>query len=388
MRITFDTETTRFPDGSPFRPTNELISWAVKRDNGEVGFSYFKDPDFISELRNTISAATLLIVINGKFDIHWLKRSGIEVPPKCMVWDCQLAEYILSGQTNSFASMEELCERYVITGKEGGLEGFWDQGIETKDIPYEVVRDYNIGDVDRTEKIYEAQQSDPRMSPALHKLILLSGMDLLVLQQMEWNGLKYNKGRSLEEADRLRKELDQIEWELYEIAGCRDINLDSGDHLSCFLFGGSFSVDYFKPTELVYKSGPRKGETYTQNKFQETKEFKFEGIFRPIPKSEVKKSTPEKPLYQTGEPILKQLKANTKKQKRVVELLLRRADLSKLIDSFLVSIPKLMEEQEWGDYIHPQYNQVVARTGRLSCSKPNAQQTPPEVDKFIESRFM
>jgi DNA polymerase I-like protein with 3'-5' exonuclease and polymerase domains len=34
------------------------------------------------------------------------------------------------------------------------------------------------------------------------------------------------------------------------------------------------------------------------------------------------------------------------------------------------SIYKIVEEKNWGEYIHGQFNQTVARTGRLSSSKP------------------
>jgi DNA polymerase I-like protein with 3'-5' exonuclease and polymerase domains len=46
-----------------------------------------------------------------------------------------------------------------------------------------------------------------------------------------------------------------------------------------------------------------------------------------------------------------------------------------------------MEEKHWGDYLHGQYNQVVARTGRLSSSQPNLQNQPAEVDQYIISHY-
>jgi DNA polymerase I-like protein with 3'-5' exonuclease and polymerase domains len=46
-----------------------------------------------------------------------------------------------------------------------------------------------------------------------------------------------------------------------------------------------------------------------------------------------------------------------------------------------------MEEMEWGDYVHGSYNQVVARTGRLSSNKPNMQNNPEVVDRMFISRF-
>ena len=81
------------------------------------------------------------------------------------------------------------------------------------------------------------------------------------------------------------------------------------------------------------------------------------------------------------------LAGRSKVQKRVIELILERAEYAKLVDTYLLKLPVRMEENEWGDYIHGAYNQVVARTGRLSSSGPNMQNTPPMVDQMFESRY-
>jgi DNA polymerase I-like protein with 3'-5' exonuclease and polymerase domains len=375
----FDVESSRFPDGSPYRKTSQLISWAV----GET-FGYYTDPDFISALQEKLNETTLLVVINGKFDVGWLRRCGAILMPGIRVWDCQLAEYVLSGQTNSFASMESLCERYGILGKQGGLEEWWGQGIETRDIPREHVETYNLGDTSRTIQIYHAQLADPRMTDKLKKLILLQGLDLLVLQQMEENGILYDKEGSITKGNEVQEELAVIQKELQDVIQFPHFNLDSNEHLSCFLYGGTIEIDVHEPTELVYKSGSRKGETYVQNKFKETIKHEFRGYFKPLPRTALKKAG----YYQTGEPILKQLPARTKGQRFVIERLLKQAELSKQVGSFLHALPKLIDEMEWTDnIIHPQYNQCVARTGRLSCSKPNAQQWDETTSKYWISRY-
>ena len=185
MRTVLDFETSRFPDAHPHRKSARAISWATLSQVSSSCFRYYTDPDFKSLLQDILNATSLLIGINLKFDIAWAKNLCCTIPMGIRVWDCQLAEYVLSGQTKSFASMDELCDRYGIEGKRGGLEEYWNAGIETADIPYPILKEYNIGDVRRTLQIYEHQLKDERMTEPLKKLILLQGLDLLVLEEME-----------------------------------------------------------------------------------------------------------------------------------------------------------------------------------------------------------
>ena len=389
MITAFDVESSRFPDGSPYRSTAQLISWSATDEKYNSIFSYYTDPDFKGKLQDVFNRTSLLIGINFKFDIGWARRSGCSLPERIRVWDCQLAEFVLSGQTNSFPSMEDLCLRYSITGKQGGLEEYWNAGIETADIPRPVLEDYNIGDTRRTLLIYEHQLKDPRMTSALHKLILLQGLDMLVLQQMEENGILYDRERSIIAGDKAQQEIDELTTQLQSVIDFEHFNLSSGEHLSALLYGGSVSVELYQPVELVYKSGPRKGQAYTQNKHTGTATKVYPGLFKPLPRTALKKEG----MYQTGEPILRQLPCRTKAQRTLIETLLRLGDLQKLVGSFLHALPKLCVTQGWCDesaataMIHPQYNQVVARTGRLSCSKPNAQQWDDVTSENWISRY-
>lgn len=386
MKLVYDVETTTKHRGNPYCPSNFLVSYSFRTESEGCSFHYFNEPDFTTALKDGLSKATLLIGVNLKFDIAWARRYNAVIPKGCRVWDCQLAEFILSGQTNSFASMESLCERYSIPGKEDAVAQYWAQGIDTPDIPVEVLKEYGNGDVERTWRIYQAQLNDPRMTPELHRLILLDGLDLLVLQKMEQAGLKYDKERSVAEADRLRKELVECDSFLLDLAST-PINLDSGRQLSAFLYGGSWDEDVYEPVTRVYKSGPRKGTEYTQNRFVETKTTTLSGFFKPLRNSELAESTDERKVWSTAEPILKQLNARSKLQRSIIEKLLRRAELAKLIDTYFTKLPQLIDEMEWGEYVHGQYNQVVARTGRLSSSKPNMQNNPSEVDRMFVSRY-
>lgn len=381
--LVLDVETTTWGKGNPFDKRNFCVTIQTKFNNEETVCKYYDEPDFTSKVRDGICSCHIIIGHNIKFDLHWSVRLGISIPPSIRIWDTMLAEFILSGQTNSFASLNSLAEKYGLPVKHDEVADYWNNGVNTQDIPREILSAYGAWDVDLTYLVYQEQLKDSRMTPELRKLILLAGADLLVLQEMEYHGLKYNKEKSLELAAKANERIAEIEKELFNIGGIEELNFDSDDQLSAFLYGGSYSKDVHAPHTSVTKSGPNKGKERTVNRYVRTDTFTFDGFFTPIKGTELKKEG----LYSTAGDVLKQLKAKTKLQKKVISLLLERADLSKLSNTYYQGIPKLMDEMNWTDGIHGQFNQVVARTGRLSSSKPNQQNMPPEADFLIESRY-
>jgi DNA polymerase I-like protein with 3'-5' exonuclease and polymerase domains len=383
MNLVLDLETSIHNKGNPYDTRNFIVTAHFKQAGGQVVCKFYDEPDFLPVVRGAVASATLFIGCNCKFDIAHLRNVGIELPVGCRVWDVMLAEFILSGQTAPFVSLDELATKYNVGKKDHTIEEYWEKGISTEDIPRDVVVERGNPDVTLTELVYRAQLSDPRMSPALHKLILLDGLDLLVLGDMEWNGFKYDVDASLARAGTLQGELEQTNAEILSHSPIA-FNLDSGDLLSLFLFGGEHIEELRTPVQRVYKSGPQKGEAYVRNEFQGTTTTRFSGFFNPPKGSELKKEG----FFSTAEDTLLQLKAKTKVQKRIVELLLRRATLSKLVGTYLEPLPQLIEDMHWKDnLIHGQFNQVVARTGRLSSSRPNMQNSPEEVDEFFITRF-
>ena len=389
--IFFDLETSiKNGHPNPFTKSNFMVSlsWAVGDE--EPKFTYYKDPDFLQEFEKDLQRCKISSGVNIKFDYNWIKRYGIECHTE-EVWDCSIAEYCMSGQKSILPSMDELCQLYGIPDKDGGLEEYWNSGISTEDIPIDIVREYNKGDIRRQRAIYYAQRSDDRLSRTrnLERLILTSGKDLLCLSDMEYNGIKYNMHGSRQLNDKLRLELNELDKWFYELAKTEEINLSSGDHLSAFMFGGSIE---FTTTELVneiYKSGPRKGEPRVFNRTVDRREITFPGFFNPLPGSELKKSLKEgaPKVYSTSEEILMQLKARSKIQKSILENLKRRAFLEKVTSTYLEALPNLIDSMEWEGYLHGQFNQTIAATGRLTSSRPNLQNTAPLADQQLITRF-
>lgn len=387
-RLCFDVETSTKNKGNPFTASNKMVSLVVKVDDDTPSFHYFKDLGWLDTFRQAMSNATLIIGFNLKFDLHWARRYGIQPPDKCRIWDCQIAEFIINGQKGSYPSLEECCIKYGIGRKQDQVAKYWDLGIDTEDIPLEVLTEYNIQDVELTHCLRLKQLEV--MSRDQVRLCTVMGLDLLVLEEMEWNGVKFDSEVCKKKSIETEVELSAITAELLNYSPTPDINLDSGQQLSCLLYGGKFDVDYITEEEAVYKSGPKKGTTYVKN-VHNVVVYECPRLFEPLPKSETKLKKKigdeEITIYVTNEDTLKQLKAKDKWRKRLIELLLKRAELAKLQDTYYSALPLLLNEMEWGDIIHPTYNQCVTKTGRLSSSKPNAQNFSGTVDQLIISRY-
>lgn len=333
--------------------------------------------------------AKLLVTFNGKFDLHWARRYGILPPNRCRVWDCQIAEFIILGQKGSYPSLDECAEKYGLGKKQDKVAEYWALGLDTTDVPVEVLEEYNNLDVDLTYQLYLAQMKV--MTEAQIKLCMVMGLDLLVLEEMEYNGIKFNTKLCEEKAIEVASKLSEINRRILEYSTTRNINLDSGQQLSCLLYGGCFeSVEIDSVEDRIYKSGPRKGEVYQRNRYKTTV-YEFPPLFKPLPRTQyklpIKVGEKEFPAYQAGEDILKRLRAGSKKQKEIISLLLERAELAKLLDTYYGKLPALLEKMEWGDVLHGQYNQCVASTGRLSSSAPNMQNFSGDCDLLLVSRY-
>jgi len=393
-----DVETTTRNKGHPFDSSNFLVSYSCSSGISSPRFHYFKDPDFTASLRADLDGADCVVGFAVKFDLHWTCRSlGLKhLPLSLKVWDCQLAEFILSGQTHLYGSLNETLEAYGLPLKFDQVAAYWEQGIDTCDIPVEILEEY--GNYDTACLIDIKQLQMQRMTPAQIQLCWNMGEDLKALQHAEALGIRFDTeaasnliAASSEEIRGIEERLETYLPDSVRTDPGISFNWDSGDQLSCLIYGGTIVYDICTSEPAVYKSGEKAGQAYVRNRWS-TESVTFPRRFLPLPGTEVLKTRENPPedqhLYQVDTPTLSSIRSRRKEDKALLQLIQERSKKIKVLE-MVSSILKLMEEKGWADgFIHAQFNQNVARTGRLSSSAPNMQNTPSEIDELLVSRYV
>ena len=385
--LSLDVETTGATNdtyGNPFTDSNRLVSLGHGTSD-RAGSVWLLDPqDVPSNSINTIQqilagpGSSLVVGFNLKFDLHWLRRYGC--PVRSPVWDCQLAEFILTDQTNPFPSLEDTVAKYGLGEKYVDIETeYWNQGIDTDQIPYEIVKTRVESDIIITSRLFELQIDELKKHPNKKKLIWVACQDLLTLQEMEWNGLKYDLQLSVEEGNKIRKEQEQIRSRLTDLVPIPQINWGSGDHLSAVLYGGILAYDDKEDYVFVYKDGRTKLKT-RKKRF----EIPMERRVEPLPRSELAKEG----YFSTSEPTLLKLRPADKETKEIIRLVQQFNKLDKRVGTYYHGLPKLYEEFEWtNSTLHGNLNTCATATGRLSSTKPNQQNMDHEIRRCIVSRY-
>lgn len=377
--LVVDVETTISNKGNPFDRTNKLCYIGTNNALYEIEYSNTPYKNSLDEIQNQISSVETLIGFNIKFDLHWLKKYHLDFSNK-RIWDCQLVHFILTGQVDPFPSLNKVCEYYGLESKLNIVsEEYWKNKIDTPNIPKELLEEYLTQDIKLTEQVYLKQLEQLETVPHLKKLISLHNQDLLVLQEMEFNGLLYDVESSIKEGIKLNEELDKIDEWLFNYHQCTSFNPNSTDHLSAFLYGGNITLQR-RVNVGVFKTGPKAGQPKER---WEDYIVTFPRIVNPVKGSELKKEG----LWSTDENTLKSL-TGSKQAKEIIQTLLFRSTIEKRLSTYYEGLVNLIQEQNWeSNKIHGQLNQCVARTGRLSSSRPNLQNFDGEIKDLFGSRY-
>ncbi len=300
---------------------------------------------------------------------------------KKKLWDLQFAEFLFSNQQWKYPDLDTACMNYGLPRKLDIVKTeFWEKGIDTPDIPVEIMVEYLGGDLISEEALLKKQiELFATTEKSKWRLFLLHMEDQHVLRKMEQNGILYDKETSSRLGASVAGKLVDIERQLNTGYEQVPINWGSGDHLSAYLYGGTIDEAVHIPVG-AFKTGAKVG----QPRYKIVHYLhELPRLVEPLPKSELKKDG----YFATDEKTLKKLRG-TREFKKRIGLLDQRSKLEKLRGTYYEGFPKKIDEMGWVDnYLHPNFNQCVAVTGRLSSSNPNGQNQPTESKQLCLSRY-
>lgn len=392
--ISLDVEASKIPRHYPWIEGSFLVdvgitdqlgfkkTWTIRGDN-RVPVDLAK-----SEIQAEISRSTRLVGHNLKFDLSWLNWLGIDYS-HCKLWCTQVADYLINGQQRIGYSLDEVCKRRGIRQKIDKMKVYWAAGYETDEIPLHIRIPYLEQDCYNALAVFQQQAEDVNKWE-LHSIIALQMEMVGVLSKIESNGMFVDPARMDKFIGILRDALAYTEFELLDLLGHK-INLSSNDELSAALFGGVLKhegvepVMYTKKAKLRepyvfrYKSGrevikhrTRSVDMLTTRTRKTIIEKEIPGAgFKPAPHSETKKEG----YYKVNKDALAQIKARSKKQVRIKELLDERSKTAKALETLIGKSEGkgLINKIRPDGCIHGNFNQTITQTGRLSSSNPNMQ---------------
>lgn len=389
MTITvLDCETTTSNKGNPFDTTNKLcavgvsqagVGRALRIEHGDEPYG-----DTLNILKICLDHTSTLVLFNGKFDLNWITKYGVSLRAGMKVWDTQFFEFLASYQTWIMPDLETSCQkRGIITPKEKEVEQYWEAGIDTPQIPWELVEKRVLGDIELTRQLYQKQHEIYlTWSTARRNLFNLHCADLMVLQEIEFNGLKYDEEKSKAESTTTRARLRSIKQEIDQLSGDSRLNLNSPQHLSALLYGGKL---VHKTKEIIgtYKTG---GKTGQDRQGWREKEVVYPRLVEPLERTKAKTdgfwSVDKKVL---GTLLLRRISAKVQK---LIHLFIEHSKVERSLSAYTDGLPQLIQKMHWPpNTLHGTIHQVTAVTGRTSSSKPNLQNFDGELKHLFYSRY-
>lgn len=175
-----------------------------------------------------------------------------------MLWDCQLAEFLLNGQgqAHQMLSLDEVSVRYGGQLKHDEVKALWEQGVNTSDIPEPLLARYlkgavnpasgefEPGDVQNTLTIFNGQWAKAKSLGMLPLLVMNMRAYAYAVMCKLW-GIHCDKEIGMGHAAELAEEIAVLHAKLSKhVQGLPfEFNWGSPKQRSALLFGGVIPYD-------------------------------------------------------------------------------------------------------------------------------------------------
>jgi DNA polymerase I-like protein with 3'-5' exonuclease and polymerase domains len=326
--VALDTETEAFDRKRGVTPrTARMIGLALSYD-GEEATSYTTEAEGWPLLMP--EAEQTVIFHNAKFDLGVLARTGLPQPEK---WEDTLIAAHLLDECGKHG-LKPLAQEHL--GVDDPLT--FEEADRMRLLDPEVFSEYARNDARYTYRLWPKFKREMERQ-GLMKVYELEKSVVPVVLRMEARGMKLD----LSQLGAMRREVEaetaRIEAEIYEHARCK-FDLRSPRKTAAILYD-KIALPCLKTT----RGGQRS----------------------------VGKEALEELIEEHPHPV--------------IESLLHYREVEKLASSFLKTLPDFADGQ---GRIHPEFKPLGARTGRFSCSDPNAQQVPSrsELGKRLRQAFI
>jgi DNA polymerase-1 len=292
----------------------------------------YSPQDVFDGLNQAMQKRTALLVAqNLKFDLHQLMNVGVtlgEAPIACTMvaaWLCNPIEqtgFGLDALTLQHFHLEKIPTSHLI-GKETGRKSMLE-------VPLKEITEYACEDVDATLRLWHVYEQKLKEQESLLSLFFEMEMPLLrLLARMERQGVHIDSQYLGELTAEVQSRLMELESQLIEKVGF-EFKITSPKQLGDVLFE-SLKIH----EEMGYKG-------------------------------KLARTTMG---YKTDAKVLEEFAEHP-----VVALVQQHRELSKLLNTYILVLPKLVKTST--GKVHTHLNQIGTATGRLSSSDPNLQNIP------------
>jgi len=288
----------------------------------------FSEKDYILKKLKIIFEDPAIKKIGQNIKYEKLLLRNLDIELKGICFDTMVASYLLNPSKPNHNLYDIAMEHLGLTMTDiSELIGKGRASISMADVPLDDISKYCCQDSDvtfRLKEILSGQLKDKELDKLFEDIELPL---IEVLSDMEFYGVKIDKGFLKDMSKVMQKRLDHLTRHIYEKAGC-EFNINSPKQLANVL---------------------------------------FEKLKLPV----IKRT---KTGISTDVDVLSSLSIKHDLPKSILEY----RELSKLTSTYVDSLPEIINKKT--GKLHTSFNQTVTATGRLSSSSPNLQNIPVKTD--------
>lgn len=246
--LDFEIDTSHGDYGHPVHPDNQMLLAVWKYGKAHPKYPAYGSEkravwgsEFeLEELLNDIRDADFLVAHSSKYELGWLRRSGLDLRT-VLPFDTMLAEKVLLGNLGSgddFMAMRDIdldtaCRRRGLPIKDPIVDLLIHEGINPVEIPRQWLEQRCRQDVDSAEVVFKDQlkylQDTNRLAVVYTRCLFTP-----VLAEMEFEGMALDPERVEETHADYSKQMVQLSSEMDAFTG--GINWRSPDQSAAFIY--------------------------------------------------------------------------------------------------------------------------------------------------------